>query len=104
LPHLEAAKAVWDYCCSSARWVFEDFQFSPNANKLIAALSHGDMTIADVSQRVFLRNLSRMDINDIVDEIESVLNPPTLPTLQEIQEKQQHSKKDREMLEILKRL
>lgn len=104
LPHLEAAKAVWDYCCSSARWVFEDFQFSQNANKLIAALSHGDMTIADASQKVFARNLSRMEISDVVDEIESVLKPPTLPTLEEIQEKERHSKKDREMFEILKKL
>ena len=50
LPHLQAAKAVWDYCCSSARWAFEDFQFSPNATKLIAALSHESMTIAETSQ------------------------------------------------------
>jgi len=104
LPHLEAAKAVWDYCCSSARWVFEDFQFSQNAKKLIAALSHGEMTIADASQRVFLRNLSRMEINDVVDEIESVLKPPTLPTLKEIQDKERQSKKDREMFEILEKL
>jgi hypothetical protein len=83
LPHLKAAKAVWDYCCSSARWAFEDFQFSPNATKLIAALSHESMTIADISQKVFLRNLSKMEINDVIDEIESVLQPPKLSTMEE---------------------
>jgi len=104
LPHLKAAKALWDYCCDSARWAFEDFQFSPNATKLIAALSHGDMTIAETSQKVFLRNLSRMEINDVIDEIESVLVPPKLPTLEEIQHKEKEREKDNRFKEILERL
>ena len=104
LPHLKAAKALWDYCCDSARWAFEDFQFSPNATKLIAALSHGDMTIADVSQLVFKRNLSKMEINDIIDEIESVLVPPKLPTMEDIQHKEKEREKDRQLLDALNRL
>ena len=104
LPHLKAAKAIWDYCCSSAKWAFEDFQFSPNATKLIAALSHGDMTIADVSQLVFKRNLSKMEINDIIDEIESVLVPPKLPTMEDIQHKEKEREKDRQLLDALNRL
>jgi hypothetical protein len=104
LPHLKAAKAVWDYCCASARWAFEEFQFSANANKLIAALSHESMTIAETSHKVFLRNLSRMEINDVIDEIESVLEPPRLTTLEEFQKEAEQKKKDREMHEILSRL
>lgn len=104
LPHLKAAKAVWDYCCSSARWAFEDFQFSPNATKLIAALSHESMTIADISQKVFLRNLSKMEINDVIDEIESVLQPPKLSTMEEIQHKEMLWEEDRKLAEVLSRL
>ena len=104
LPHLQAAKAVWDYCCSSARWAFEDFQFSPNATKLIAALSHESMTIAETSQKVFLRNLSRMEINDVIDEIESVLQPPKLPTMEEIQRKEVKREEDRRIVEAFRNL
>ena len=104
LQHLKAAKALWDYCCDSARWAFEDFQFSPNATKLIAALSHEDMTIAAASNNVFRRNLSRMEINDVIDEIESVLVPPKLPTMEDIQNKEKEREKDNRFKEILERL
>ena len=104
LPHLKAAKAVWDYCCASARWAFEEFQFSPNANKLTAALSHESMTIAETSHKVFLRNLSRMEINDVIDEIESVLEPPRLTTLEEFQKEAEQKKKEREIFEVFRRL
>ena len=104
LPHLQAAKAVWDYCCSSARWAFEDFQFSPNANKLIAALSHESMTIAEASRTVFGRNLSKMDINEVIDEIEPVLMPPEIPTVEEIKKTQEQQRKDRKLLEVMKNL
>lgn len=102
LPHLKAAKAVWDYCCGSARWVFEDFQFSPNANKLICALSHGDMTIADTSQKIFMRNLSKMEINDVIDEIEFLLKPPRLPTLEEIEEKTKEEIEQQRLYEVIR--
>ena len=104
LQHLQAAKAVWDYCCNSARWAFEDFQFSPNATKLIAALSHGDMTIAETSQKVFNRNLSRMEINDVIYEIESVLVPPKLPTMEDIQHKEKEREKDKKIKDFLDNL
>jgi len=53
---------------------------------------------------VFSRNLSRMEINDIVDEIESVLVPPKLPTNEDIQLKEKEEERARQLAEVLNRL
>lgn len=69
LSHLKAAEAVWRYCDGSARWAFEDHQFSYSAMKLIRALEHESMSRADITNKVFTRNLSKKEIDEALDEI-----------------------------------
>ena len=43
LPHLEAALAVWQYCKASARCIFGDATGDPIADRILEALSNGEM-------------------------------------------------------------
>lgn len=47
--HLEAAMAFWDYCYSSAEYIFGTAERDPHAEKLLTALAKGPMTQTDVS-------------------------------------------------------
>ena len=68
--HLQAAEALWNYCSESARWAFMEFQFSRNAQKLLAALENGPLTLAQISRDVFRGNLARGQIEAALREIE----------------------------------
>ncbi|HZA21524.1 MAG TPA: hypothetical protein VFA32_02795, partial [Dehalococcoidia bacterium] len=43
LPHLEAALAVWQYCEASARYIFGDATGDQVADRILEALSNGEM-------------------------------------------------------------
>ena len=68
--HLRAAEALWNYCSESARWAFIEFQFSRNAQRLLAALENGPLTLTQMSTAVFRGNLLRTQIEAILSEIE----------------------------------
>lgn len=56
--HLNAALAVWEYCESSARFIFGDRLGDPDADTILDALRReGEMTQTDIST-LFGRNLS----------------------------------------------
>jgi hypothetical protein len=69
LPHLKAAEAVWRFCDASARWAFEDHQFSYPAMKLIRALEHEPMSRGEITNKVFNRNLTKKEIDEALTEI-----------------------------------
>jgi hypothetical protein len=67
--HLQAAEALWNYCSESARWAFVEFQFSRNAQKLLAALESGPLALAQISKDVFRGNLEQARIEAALHEI-----------------------------------
>ena len=74
--HLAAAIAVWNYCKKSARWVFEDHEFSLLANKLFIALERGPLTYQSIYDKVFGKNLRKIRVNKIIGEISHLLEAP----------------------------
>ena len=71
--HLAAAIAIWNYCKKSARWVFEDHEFSLLANKLFVALERGPLTYQEIYDKVFGKNLRKIRVNKIIGEISHLL-------------------------------
>jgi hypothetical protein len=76
--HLEAAIAVWNYCKKSARWVFEDHEFSSLANKLFVALEAQPRTWSEVYETVFRNNYKKVQIRKIIREISHLLVDPSV--------------------------
>jgi len=58
LSHLKAALAVWEYCEDSARWIFGDATGDPIADRILEALSHGELTRTTIYSGLFGRNVS----------------------------------------------
>jgi hypothetical protein len=71
VPHLQAAEALWNYFSESARWAFMEFQFSRNAQRLMAALENGQLTLARISQDVFQGNLRRTQIRAALSRLKT---------------------------------
>ena len=72
--HVAAAKAVWDYCDVSARWAFCKFRFSPVAQKILDNVrTHGAMTLQQLNDTVFQRNVQRDEISRAIDELGSLV-------------------------------
>jgi Protein of unknown function (DUF3987) len=72
--HVAAAKAVWDYCDLSARWAFCKFRFSPVAQKILDTVrTHGAMTLQQLNDTVFQRNLPRDEISRAIRELGSLV-------------------------------
>jgi hypothetical protein len=74
LAHLKAAEAVWKYCNESARWAFEDHQFSFPAMKILTALDYEPMTRTEITTKVFNKNLLKKEIDSALVEITPYLN------------------------------
>jgi len=74
LAHLKAAEAVWKYCNESARWAFEDHQFSFQAMKILTALDYEPMTRTEITTKVFNKNLLKKEIDAALVEITPYLN------------------------------
>jgi len=70
LSHLQAAETLWNYCSESARWAFMEFQCSRNAQRLLAALEKGPLTLARISKDVFRGNLEQARVEAALHEIE----------------------------------
>ncbi|WP_168221570.1 YfjI family protein [Aquisphaera giovannonii] len=70
LPHLEAARAVWDYCEASARYIFGDAHGDPDAERLLAALGQAPegLTRTEIS-RVFQGNRTSAWIGNLLGRL-----------------------------------
>ena len=67
--HLQAAEALWSYCSESARWAFMEFRFSRHAQLILDAISEGPLTLTQLSDKVFKRNLTHAQIHEAMREI-----------------------------------
>ena len=68
-PHLRAGLAFWDYCKTSALYVFGGRESCPVADKILAALKDGPKTTTDL-HRVMGNNATK---NKIKDALQSLL-------------------------------
>jgi hypothetical protein len=72
--HHRAALALWNYCETSARWIFGMVTGDPRADRILTALRATDrngMTQTQISCDVFKRNITSAELNDalrILDE------------------------------------
>jgi Protein of unknown function (DUF3987) len=74
LAHLKAAEAVWKYCNESAKWAFEEHQYSYNAMKILTALEHKPLPYSEITNEVFKRNLRKSEIHAALDEIKLLID------------------------------
>ena len=72
--HIQAAKAVWDYCSQSARWAFEESQFSKDAQRILAALQDGPKTKTQITHGVFQRHITAGELDAALKEIEKLIS------------------------------
>jgi hypothetical protein len=68
--HLQAAKAVWDYCFHSARWALEVRRLSREADKILEALASGPKSRTYLHKNVFGGNLLNCRLESALKEIE----------------------------------
>ena len=63
--HLEAARAVWDYCQRSAQWVFGEKTGNKMADKIYWALERAPqgLTRTEIADDVFGRNYTKIDLD-----------------------------------------
>ena len=80
LVHLKAARALWDYCCASARWAFMESLYSPEAQRILSFLAEKPMTLTELSNRAFQRNTSSSVIRAALLEIEALLTEESRDT------------------------
>lgn len=80
IEHMRAAKALWDYCCDSARWAFAEGIYSTDARRILAFLKKEPATLAEISKRVFQKNASKERIQAGITEIRHLLAERTRDT------------------------
>ena len=68
--HIQAAKAVWDYCSQSARWAFEESRFSRDAERVLQCLLQGAMSMTKINRVVFQNNLTQGRRDALMRELE----------------------------------
>lgn len=74
VPHLEAARGLWDYCCASAKWAFGERLYSRNAEKILDGLREfGRLTLSEIHGKIFNRNLTGAEVEGAIREIEKLL-------------------------------
>jgi hypothetical protein len=73
IQHLKAAEALWGYCSESARWAFMEFRFSRHAQLILDAISEGPLTLTQLSDKVFKRNLTHAQIDEAMREIAELI-------------------------------
>ena len=78
--HLQAAKAVWDYCFQSARWAFEEFEYSKAARDILEALQGGSLTRTQISHGVFKKHIKEGELDAALKEIENKILIEIEPT------------------------
>lgn len=72
--HLQAAKAVWDYCFHSARWALEVCQLSKDAQKILEALASGPKDRSYLHREVFKGNLANSRLDAALKEIDEQIS------------------------------
>lgn len=72
IEHLQAARAMWDYCCQSARWAFMESLYSPEAQRILTALERGPLTLTGIHE-VMNKNTPADKIRAAVEEIKSLV-------------------------------
>lgn len=78
--HLQAAKAVWDYCFNSARWALEVRRLSKEADKILGALHYGPKDRTYVVSHVFSGNIQKSRLDAALKEIEDNITVETQGT------------------------
>lgn len=81
LPHLKAALAVWEYCESSARYIFGDSTGDRIADRILESLRLGSMTRTEISY-LFQKNEKAARISQALDLLSrsGLARPHTQPT------------------------
>ena len=79
IEHLTAARALWDYCCQSARWAFMESLYSPEAQRILAALERGPLTLTGIHE-VMNKNTPAEKIRAAMSEIKSLVLQDTRET------------------------
>jgi hypothetical protein len=69
IDHLRAAEAVWNYCRDSARWAFNESEYSRDASKLLTALSGGALPFSEIHRKVFSNNASADRMGSAIKEL-----------------------------------
>jgi hypothetical protein len=67
--HLQAAKAVWDYCHASARWALEEYRLSEDAHRIYAALRTGAKDRTYIVRNVFNGKRTQRQIDAALKEL-----------------------------------
>jgi hypothetical protein len=80
IEHLQAAKAVWDYCFHSARWALEECRYSKDAQKILEALHYGPKDRTYVVSHVFSGNIQKRRLDAALKEIEDNITIETQGT------------------------
>jgi Protein of unknown function (DUF3987) len=80
LEHLKAAESLWSYYSQSARWAFSEHRFGPDARKLLVALEFENLTMKQVANDVFRKNLSTVDIDRVMAEVKDLISITPHPT------------------------
>jgi hypothetical protein len=73
LNHMNAAKALWDYCDQSARWAFEGKTYGEHAQSILMRLQHGEMTQSQLHD-LFHRHPNKQVINQALKEISHLID------------------------------
>ena len=67
--HLQAAKALWDYCFLSAQWALEDCRFSKDAQRIYEALQDGSKTKTQVQRDLFNNHITTRRLDAAIREL-----------------------------------
>jgi hypothetical protein len=71
--HILAAEHLWYYCDQSARWAFEQNQYSEKALRILTALDHGPLSMTDI-HKLFSGRMNKWDLGDLLNEISHLIN------------------------------
>jgi len=70
--HILAAEHLWDYCDQSARWAFEQNQYSDKALRILTALDQGPLSMTDI-HKLFSGRMHKWDLGDLLNEISHLI-------------------------------
>jgi hypothetical protein len=67
--HLQAALAVWDYCCTSARLLFDTAPIDPTAQRIVQALDVSEGLSRVQIRAIFNRHVSKERIDLALEQL-----------------------------------
>jgi hypothetical protein len=71
--HILAAEHLWHYCDQSARWAFEQNQYSERALRILTALDHGPLSMSEI-HKLFSGRMHKWDLGDLLNEISALID------------------------------